>query len=925
MQPLPPHINRLNILLIVAVLVSIAGGFKAGQYNGRLQNPVAHRKILSLELAWTNHRADAVKKSWEYYEVRRKNDREPRIKQIVNVKPHIKWDFLFIVTYGFLLIIIAKRTAAHVEAHPEYPVPKGYTKAAQILPWVAMGGDAIENFFMLEYLDNTATHAILFSLPAFIKFLAVGYVIGYGLYASRLFQNILRAARLFAPGLVIVIISYFVFTGLPQGHDVIIQVAEYPWSKWLTILTLFFWMWFTWYSSRLVSYTRMQEFGNSLPRFFHMHPPRLLAFNALVSIQSAIITLPSLKVPGANAVIAFILLQNIVYFALAHYLRPTWTLGWKRFALFVVVVVSGGYMYMLGAAMSGISPAAAEHVYLLYFSGSLYVMELFMVWFWLYRSRHFSKKEWLEETDCRDERPFLYLSILKWRILKVLVDRKKEEQTWFDIFNALAIMAMILYVLNFCITSVADNFGPLAFALLAFAVIVGVTNIISVLSINYKSNYFVVLLVWAIILGSFYDPYPVRVINGKQTGTRPTISEYFDKWIMQHEGKIRQELDRHANDSTYRYPVYIVMSNGGASRSGYWAASVLGYMQDQSIRLHRDKPNEHGTIFSDHLFCLAGASGGSVGNATFYALLKKNLIEQPSGTDNYQEQSQAFLKNDFLTPVLTRWLGSDIVQHVIPLPTIGDRGAALEKSMERHEMETIGSNFERPFTEVIDKTGVLPILYINATSVQKGIPAVVSSVKIENSISARIDVVGTQANSAPIRYSTAYVLGARFPYVSPAGKLVEDYYVDGGYFDNTGAGIVQETLTHVLSIMKQRKDEKQEIAKIYDKLEFKVLYLNNSSLVTSDPSEINPVLNDAASPILTVLGTYESQTNVNNRRLENFLKNCEQCGQMRIVKLYTSKDEEEYPMNWVISDYNLTRMNERLESAKVEIDRLLEH
>ena len=36
----------------------------------------------------------------------------------------------------------------------------------------------------------------------------------------------------------------------------------------------------------------------------------------------------------------------------------------------------------------------------------------------------------------------------------------------------------------------------------------------------------------------------------------------------------------------------------------------MGYLQDKS-----------GAAFSDHLFCLSGASGGSVGNATFFSLL----------------------------------------------------------------------------------------------------------------------------------------------------------------------------------------------------------------------------------------------------------------------------------------------------------------
>ena len=45
-----------------------------------------------------------------------------------------------------------------------------------------------------------------------------------------------------------------------------------------------------------------------------------------------------------------------------------------------------------------------------------------------------------------------------------------------------------------------------------------------------------------------------------------------------------------------------------------------------------------------------------------------------------------------------------------------------------------------------------------------------------------------------MKLSTAVVMGARFPYLSPAGRINNSYYVDGGYFDNSGAGIVNEML-----------------------------------------------------------------------------------------------------------------------------------
>ena len=50
------------------------------------------------------------------------------------------------------------------------------------------------------------------------------------------------------------------------------------------------------------------------------------------------------------------------------------------------------------------------------------------------------------------------------------------------------------------------------------------------------------------------------------------------------------------------YPVFFVLADGGASRSGYWVASVLGMLHDST-----------NGKFDDHLFALSGASGGKRG------------------------------------------------------------------------------------------------------------------------------------------------------------------------------------------------------------------------------------------------------------------------------------------------------------------------
>jgi len=67
-----------------------------------------------------------------------------------------------------------------------------------------------------------------------------------------------------------------------------------------------------------------------------------------------------------------------------------------------------------------------------------------------------------------------------------------------------------------------------------------------------------------------------------------------------------------------------------------------------------------------------------------------------------------------------------------------------------------------------------------------------------SSLAATHDLYDQLCNDQDIRLSTAALLSARFPYVSPAGRVPRcgtkfaTYVVDGGYFDTSAASPIQE-------------------------------------------------------------------------------------------------------------------------------------
>jgi hypothetical protein len=126
-------------------------------------------------------------------------------------------------------------------------------------------------------------------------------------------------------------------------------------------------------------------------------------------------------------------------------------------------------------------------------------------------------------------------------------------------------------------------------------------NIVTAFSIRYKLNFHFLLFLLALLFG-VKETHEVRTVALKESNNqytaRPDLKTYLTAWLA------NKKL---SSDSCY--DMYFVMSNGGASRSGYWTAAVLGKIEDSTLVRHP------GDRFSDHVFCLSGTSGGGVGVA----------------------------------------------------------------------------------------------------------------------------------------------------------------------------------------------------------------------------------------------------------------------------------------------------------------------
>ncbi len=760
----------------------------------------------------------------------------------------------------------------------------------------------------------------------------------------RFLANLFKCIWIFLASFVSVVVMYVLLISVEQGIDVVIHAGEYPERGILALAAFILWAYLLWYSSRTLSYVRqdkddrqfLESYGlYTIPTKFYQHIPRFLAYNCFVCGQTAILNLPTIYAWNVWLVIAFVALHGALYALLHLYLTGNKPRKTKYgIACLFIIICYGGFIVVdavacgndLGMRVFSNDPDRHEF-WLRIILIVLFVLQLTCVAFFIRRRKKIDAM-----LAANREAPGYYT-----RDSRTSDPNKKQIKKWFQhprfshpeseyfkTFNAISMVAAALYLGAVFNISFSTYMGPLALAILAFGILTGLANFIQVTSIRLGFSVFFILYLIAFFVGYvFRDPYQVRLRKDgpqKHFANRPTPRAYLASWLDKRLEQI--SLNERYAFGKDKFPVYIVLSNGGASRAGKWTTGVLSHLQDVSRKRNpQDK-------FSDHILAIAGASGGSVGNCVFYSLLKAELSNDPLFKDlgNYSAHSNIFFHSDFLTFTLSRFLGPDLIRHLVPID-MDDRAAALESLLSRSRDPLLNKYFDADVTEVFDYTGALPILYITSTKVDDGMPGLISTVQLSttskrNDILNIIDSIQVENERLNLKLSTAAILSSRFPYVSPAGKINKNYYVDGGYFDNSGAGTVLELLGEMNEIF-------EDSAKYRDKFSFHILHNSNAEVLPKPTKDIHPLTNDLFAPLLTLAGMQGASTSISNGVLtRNFLLFTKDTVNSLVEynlydKFYSpgehnKKYEEGYPMSWVISDYQIDRMDSALRRANLQ-------
>ncbi len=769
------------------------------------------------------------------------------------------------------------------------------------------------------------------------------------LLAAHFYRDALKSMWLFFPAILFLALAFGIFWQIPQGQDIIALALERKRSEHrafisipyaLFLLGLVFWVYVTWYSTRVVAKAKHFQSPDEDDRWhgFAKQTPRLLAFTCISIVLLAIARLPKIVFePLGNADIDHVI----------QLVKPLW----KHSLTYILLGISIPFYFVVDYAWTQLvkkikssSPDTSRElikwrrlVYFILLAGYIavivkqnpkllmiyiFILQIGLVLLMIIRHEMDAIRKGTQDVEELDNPRHVNRKSLLFKKLRHIVF-DDEDHAYFQTFKLISFPAVCVYVAAIIDIKFAAIIGPCPFILLAFGVLLIMGNLITIVSVFVRLNFHLILFGIAMFLGhctQLTESYKAELVakenSAAQFDKRQNLREFFLNWLEQR----RPELNRMSADSNgAKFPVYFVMANGGASRSGYWTASILSGL-------------ETGTdgYFSRHLFCLSGASGGSLGTSAFFTMLK-DKPELDSNHFNMSEETDKYFKSDFLTFTMAHMLGPDIFSHIIPgLHWITlDRATALAHSIEEapgdeaHKKFFYGKYRQR-LSGMITQQGVpypLPVLCINTTKMQDGKPAVISNIRIKedsatnNYFNNRIDVLDLLGPGKDMKLSTAVVLGASFPYLSPAGRIDDyrsdssssgtNYFVDGGYFDNSGAGVVNEmiiALNHLLS--------EDEFSDFRNKLEFYVIHMSNTDPKDLEKDRINPVVNDLLSPVRTMIGSYGSQTTVNDQRLKSFLTAMyPKTNHYLNFDLYKNdRLKITYSMNWVISRYQMNLM-----------------
>jgi hypothetical protein len=350
-----------------------------------------------------------------------------------------------------------------------------------------------------------------------------------------------------------------------------------------------------------------------------------------------------------------------------------------------------------------------------------------------------------------------------------------------------------------------------------------------------RTPIFAFLLIWILLIGpplerqGYHDVRVDLLISNTLAPT--TIEGALAKWEARNappeaEVGVKRPV-----------PMLFVAANGGGIKAATWAAFSLDCVlrggdgvDSSETRALCEAITPEGVNRTGTVFAVSGVSGGSMGIANFMAHEVETNGEADPGW------VRTVLGDDFVSPSIAWQLFVETPRAFLQFSPGMDRAEVMERSWERgwdergvDERATaaawgsdqeIASPLQRGLFAMWEEFGErIPLPLLNSTTVEDGCRVIVSPLMTDGTDSIEASQGGRNCTGigrldgpmpedqlfaasrdirhflcgSDIRLSSAALASARFPWVSPSGRLPfceantgSVHVVDGGYLDNSG-------------------------------------------------------------------------------------------------------------------------------------------
>jgi len=406
----------------------------------------------------------------------------------------------------------------------------------------------------------------------------------------------------------------------------------------------------------------------------------------------------------------------------------------------------------------------------------------------------------------------------------------------------------------------------------------------------------------------FHD---VRLVRHLQTvRAYDSLANYSSGWLQKRKNDILAFHQRFPADS---FPVYIVNTYGGGIRASAWTGFVIGRLD--SLLKAADKDPHNKTLdhdFQHYVFAYSGASGGTIGASVLCAAryARREAAVLPHDTSYYA--------NDYLTPVLAGLFGRDIWAAASAANFYKDREGIQEETWQLHS-----ATFKVNYGDILsnywkDRAYEVPLLFSNTFDEERGIKGIAAPVKLRPGDFPGAIIVEDLIKSPneEMRLSTAAFMSARFPFVSPTGKLSDQHFSDGGNVENSGA----ETARGVMQVLQRElAGLAQKEPAVYGLVKIVLVSLPNSLPGAADEGQARSWF-ELSAPLTGLLNTIDG--NAYKEDLTN--RYAAAGGSYNYFQVAPTLPKHPvnggwpvYPLGWQISSDALTQMRSSLNQNKM--------